>query len=216
MTEREQTVRGVIFDWGGVMTGPLADPISAWLEADRIDRDSYAAAVRPWIAQAYGPDGTHTPVHALERGEMSDAEFEQLLAALLVGMDGAPVVAAGMLKRMFAGSRLEDQMLSLARELRANGIRTALLSNSWGLEDSYPRHLFGELFDEVVISGEVGMRKPEERIFQLALDRLALAPGECVFIDDVEGNTSAATVLGFAAILHTDPVTTKAALTALL
>src|SRR5260221_208770 len=69
-------------------------------------------------------------------------------------------------------------MLDLIRELRERGIRTSLLSNSWGVRDGYPRHLFDQLFDDVVISGEVGMRKPEERIFQLALTRLGLSAAE--------------------------------------
>src|SRR5215470_12350410 len=77
-------LRGVIFDWGGVLTTPIIQTVHAWLEADRIDRESYAAAMRPWISQAYGPDAAESPVHALERGEISDAEFEVILADLLI------------------------------------------------------------------------------------------------------------------------------------
>jgi len=76
--------------------------------------------------------------------------------------------------------------------------------------------LLDEFFDDVVISARVGMRKPEERIFQLALGRLGLSPGECVFVDDVEGNVAAALALGFVAVHHAEPAATRALLSDLL
>jgi putative hydrolase of the HAD superfamily len=209
-------LRGVIFDWGGVLTTPIIETVHAWLEADRIDRQSYAAAMSPWISQAYGPDAAESPVHALERGELSDAEFEVILADLLTDVDGGPVAAGGLLKRMFAGSSPQLDMLDLVRELRDRGLRTGLLSNSWGVRDGYPWELLGELFDDVVISARVGMRKPEERIFQLALERLGLSPGECAFVDDVEANVAAARVLGFVAVHHSAAAATRAELLDLL
>jgi len=216
VAEPSATVRGAIFDWGGVVTSPILDTVSAWLEADRIDRDSYAAAMRPWIQRAYAAQEGESPVHTLERGEVSDAEFEATLAALLLSTDGEPVRADGLLKRMFAASVLQAEMLELIKDLRAAGLRTGLLSNSWGASDGYPRHLFGELFDDVVISAEVGMRKPEDRIFMLASRRLGVPPDECVFIDDVEHNITAARALGFHTVHHTEPVSTRAELTRLL
>ena len=173
------------------MTNPIIETVQAWLAADRIDKESYVAAMRPWIAMAYGPDSAESPVHALERGELADAELEVILAGLLVDVDGGPVAAPGLLRRMFAGSTTQPDMLDLVRELRGRGVRTGLLSNSWGTRDAYPWELLGELFDDTVISARVGMRKPEERIFQLALRRLGLSPGECAFVDDVEGNVVA-------------------------
>jgi putative hydrolase of the HAD superfamily len=209
-------MRGVILDWGGVLTNPILDTVQAWLEQDQIDRESYFAAMRPWIKRAYGPDGEDSPIHALERGEVPDSEFEQTLASLLVRVGGGPVQADGLLRRMFAASVLDTQMLDLVRELRRSGLRTGLLSNSWGVQDGYPRHLFGELFDDVVISAEVGMRKPEERIFQLAASRLGLPPHECVFVDDIEGNILAAQALGFVAVHHREPAMTRDELSRLL
>ena len=217
VAEPSVDLHAVIFDWGGVITSPIALTVTAWLEAERIDRESYLAAMRPWVKGAYGPDSSESPIHALERGEVSDEEFEATLAAELVRIDGTPVQSAGLLKRMFGASVVLDEMLELIKDLRASGIRTSLLSNSWGGgEDGYPRHLFAGLFDDVVISGEVGMRKPEERIFQLAARRLGLVPADCVFVDDVEGNVVAAQALGFTTVLHEDPVQTRAVLSALL
>jgi putative hydrolase of the HAD superfamily len=183
------------------MTNPIAETMNAWLEADGIDRESYAAVIWPWLKQAYGGDGQVSPVHALERGECEHEEFEQLLAGQLIRFDGQPVVATGLLSRMFAESIMDQAMLDLMRTLREAGVRTALLSNSWG-GTGYPRELFPEMFDAVVISAEVGMRKPEERIFRHTAELLGLEPEECVFIDDIEANVLAAQALGLVGVRH--------------
>jgi putative hydrolase of the HAD superfamily len=211
------TVRGVIFDWGGVITSPIIDTVQAWLSAEGIDRDSYTSAMRPWVRRSYGAEQQETPIQALERGEVADAEFELALASLLVTDDGAAVLADGLLKRMFAASVVQPEMLDLIRELRASGLKIGLLSNSWGgTKDDYPAEILAELFDATVISGQVGMRKPEERIFRLAAEQLGLEPAECVFVDDVEGNITAARALGFGVVHHREPVATKAELLDLL
>jgi putative hydrolase of the HAD superfamily len=189
------------------MTGPLPDTVRAWIAAENIDYASYAAVMRTWVNDAYQAGGAVNPIHALERGECTDAEFEQLLAAQIICRDGQPVVAAGLLDRMFAATELSDPMHDLVRAVRAAGLRTGLLSNSWGV-GAYPSHLFPGLFDAVVISAEVGMRKPEERIFQHAASLLGVDPQECVFIDDIEANVVAAEALGMTGLWHTDPADT--------
>jgi putative hydrolase of the HAD superfamily len=212
-----QRIRGVIVDWGGVMTSPIIDTMNAWLTAEQIDIDSYVAVMRSWVVQAYveGLDGN--PIHALERGECTDEEFERLLAAELRHVNGQPVRAERLLERMFAAGVLQADMLDLVRSLRQAGLRTALLSNSWGNSGFvYPRHLFGELFDVVVISAEVGMRKPEERIFRHTAALLGLEPQECVFIDDVEANITAAQAIGLAGLHHREPAATLAQLADLI
>jgi putative hydrolase of the HAD superfamily len=208
-------LRGVITDWGGVMTNPMAETMNAWLDADGIDRKSYAAAIRPWLAQAYGAAGHGNPVHALERGEWGHEEFERVLAGQLVRFDGQPVVPDGLLNRMFAASTMEVAMRELMRALRKAGVRTALLSNSWG-GTGYPRDLFPEMFDVVVISSEVGMRKPEEEIFRHAAALLGLEPEECVFIDDIEANVLAAEAVGLVGVHHREPSRTAERLGQLL
>jgi epoxide hydrolase-like predicted phosphatase len=184
------------------MTNPISDSVNAWLKADGIDRASYVAVMRQWVRQAYadGQDDT-SPIHALERGECTNEEFELALARELIMTDGGPVAGPGLLARMFAGSRLDEAMLRLLRRLHADGVPTGLLSNSWG--GGYPTELFGEMFDAVVISAEVGMRKPEPRIFVHAAGLLGLDPQECIFIDDIQANITAAEQLGFTGILHT-------------
>lgn len=205
--------RGVITDWGGVLTTPILATVQAWIEADGIDWESYRAVMKTWVTEAY--QGTPNPVHALERGECSNAEFERLLADRLLHLDGRPVTAEGLLSRMFAASATIPAMYGLVRALRAAGLRTALLSNSWGGLD-YPRADFPGLFDAVVISSECRMRKPEKEIFLHAAGSLGLEPRQCVFIDDIEANVTAAAACGMSGVLHADPAQTAAALRDLL
>jgi epoxide hydrolase-like predicted phosphatase len=154
------------------------------------------------------------PVHALERGECTVADFERLLAERLVTTTGGKVTADGLLTRMLSASKPDPLMYQVIRDLRAKGVRTALLSNSWG-EGGYPRHDFPGLFDAVVISGEVGMRKPEPRIFLHTAELLNIDPAECVFIDDLEGNVRAAVGCGMTGVHHKDPSDTVMRLTEL-
>lgn len=182
------------------MTNPILESVDAWLAAEGIERASYTTVMRRWVRQAYTDGANVNPIHALERGECSNDEFEQALARELVLQDGGPVPSAGLLERMFAGSRLDEAMVELFRTLRAGGVPTGLLSNSWGF--GYPRELFGDLFDAVVISAEVGMRKPEPRIFQHAARLVGLPPEACIFIDDIQANITAAEEIGFTGVLH--------------
>jgi putative hydrolase of the HAD superfamily len=211
----DAVIRGVVTDWGGVLTTPILSTVQAWIQADGIDWDSYVAVMRPWVFGAYQPEAAPNPVQRLERGECENAEFEAILAARLLTISGTPVIADGLLTRMFAASATVPAMYQMIRALRQAGLRTALVSNSWGC-DEYPRADFPSLFDAVVISGEVGMRKPEPEIFLHAAATLQLEPHECVFIDDVEANIAAAAACGMIGVHHTDAAATVAALEDLL
>ncbi|MFF4411242.1 HAD family hydrolase [Streptosporangium sp. NPDC001559] len=209
-------LRGVLIDWGGVLTTNMTEAIMEWITVDRIDAAHYHEVMRELVARAYDGvrDDEENLVHALERGEISGADFERRLAALLVTLDGVPPVAEGLLTRMFAGFRRVESMYGMLREARAAGVRTCLLSNSWANE--YPREGWEETFDAVVISGEVGMRKPEPGIFEHALGTLNLTGPECVFVDDAEVNVAAARALGIVGLHHRDPEPTIAELERLL
>jgi putative hydrolase of the HAD superfamily len=184
------------------MTNPISVSVNAWLEAEGIDQASYVAIMRQWVKEAYADGEQETnPIHALERGECTNEQFELALARELVMADGGPVAGPGLLARMFAGSILDEAMLGLFRRLHSDGVPTGLLSNSWG--GGYPTELFEDMFDAVVISSEVGMRKPESRIFLHAAGLLGLDPQECIFIDDIQANITAAEQIGFTGVLHT-------------
>jgi len=204
-------VDAVVFDYGGVLTLPVRESIDAWLEADGIDPASFSRTLKAWLSRD-AQDGT--PIHRLETGELSVPEFDALLAAELATVDGRPVDPVGVLKRLFAGMQPDPPMFALVEDLRAADVRVGLLSNSWG--NTYPRERIDALFDPVVISGEVGMRKPLAPIYELALERLGTPAGRVLFIDDAEPNILGARRVGLQAFLHADAVTTRAALAALI
>lgn len=203
-------VRALVVDYGGVLTTPLAATMGDWLEVDGIDPASFRATMREFL----GDGAAANPVHALERGELEVPHFEQQLAARLVSTRAEPVVAAGLLSRMFAGFREAEGMTDVVRRVRRAGLRTALLSNSWGAD--YPREGWDELFDEVVISGEVGLRKPDPEIYLLCADRLGLPPAQCVFVDDLPPNVRGAAAVGMIGVLHRSVESTVAELDVLL
>ena len=93
-------------------------------------------------------------------------------------------------------------MVEAVRRARAGGIRTALVSNSWGVH-RYPHDLFDELFDGVVISAEEGTRKPSRRMYELGAERAGVAPEQAVYVDDLPFNLKPAEELGMATIHHT-------------
>ncbi|HWC34918.1 MAG TPA: HAD family phosphatase [Mycobacteriales bacterium] len=206
-------LKALIVDYGGVLTSPLMATTDNWLDSDGIDPESFRVAMRDWLGLAYGTDAADSPVHALERGEVEVPDFERQLAARLRTIDGRPVEADGLLTRMFSGFGWEPAMAEALRHAKAAGLSTALLSNSWGLD--YPRETWDELFDVVVISGEVGMRKPEARIFHLTAERLGLAPEVCVFVDDLAPNIRGAAEVGMVGVHHVTPQETIEELEAL-
>jgi putative hydrolase of the HAD superfamily len=212
-------LKGVLIDWGGVLTTGLPEAIAAWIATERIDGSRYRDVMTELVRQAYDGDGTggssaENLVHALERGEVAVAEFERLLAARLVTMDGGPPPAEGLLARMFAGFQPVEAMHNMLRAARAAGLKTCLVSNSWG--NDYPREHWDGLFDGIVISGEIGMRKPEARIFRHALGVVGLEAEQCVFIDDIDANVVAARALGIVGIRHVEAAATITELERLL
>ncbi|WP_406047770.1 HAD family hydrolase [Kribbella sp. NBC_00889] len=217
MSDGKVELRGLLVDWGGVLTSGLEEALRRWAELDGFDFDSYLQAVLAWLPAENPADATAeaelNPVHALERGQIAVPDFERKLASILLRRDGTPVPAEGLIERMFAHFEHQPAMSALVRRARSLGIRTALLSNSWG--NTYPRDTWDGMFDDIVISGEVGMRKPDPEIFLLAARRLDLKPEECVFVDDLELNVEGARALGMAGLLHTSYDETRRALESL-
>ena len=187
-------LRGLIVDWGGVLTAPIDEAMTAWARHEGVDLEVYRTVMRGWIEAAA------SPIHGLERGEVSPEEFERSLAEVF-REHGVNVVADGLLARMLGGLvELSDDMVNLVRRARRQGLKTALLSNSWG--EHYPEHLWVGAFDAVVISGRVGMRKPEESIFRHTADLLQVKPEQCVMVDDLAPNIRGAVATGMVGVLH--------------
>lgn len=201
------TVDAVLFDYGGVLTGPVRHSIASWIAEDAIDPASFSRVLKAWLSRDAGEG---TPIHRLETGELAIPDFERLFAAELSTTEGGPVVADGILGRLFEGMRPDSAMFALVEELRAQGVLVGLLSNSWG--NTYPREQLDALMDVVVISGEVGLRKPDSAIYRLALDQLGVPAHRVLFVDDAEPNVNGARTAGLQALLHVDELSTRAAL----
>jgi epoxide hydrolase-like predicted phosphatase len=204
---------GIITDWGGVLTVGMREAMGSWAQDEQIDVAAFVAVMRRWFGPELGLEAVYNPVHAIERGELEVPQFETHLAEALTEQTGHPVSTDGLLHRMFRYFRHSPDMIALMRRAKESGIRTALLSNSWG--NNYPEDLFDGMFDAVVISGQVGMRKPEVQIYHYALDAIGLPAAQCVFIDDLLPNVLAARDLGMVGIHHTDYRGTAAELDAL-
>ncbi len=188
-------IRGLLVDWGGVMTTNLFRSFSDFCEQEGLDSGVLVQLFR-------GSEQARELLIGFEEGRVEEARFEAELGSLL-GLD----TADGLIDRLFSGATLEPSMVDAVRAARAAGIATGLISNSWGTS-RYPRELLGELFDGVVISGEVGIRKPAPRIYELGAQAITRAPEECVFIDDLPFNLPPATELGMATVHHTAADTT--------
>ncbi|HET7326169.1 MAG TPA: HAD family phosphatase [Nocardioidaceae bacterium] len=191
----------LIVDWGGVLTERLDLAMRAWAEQEGLDFDAYLMAMRSWLDPAQQHQARVNPVHALERGEIERSDFEVQLAERITEHSGRAVDATGLLERMFDCFEHAPAMNSLVLRAHEAGVRTALLSNSWG--NTYPRDGWDEMFDVVVISGEVGARKPDRAIFDLVCGKLGVAPADSVFVDDMAPNIDAAQALGMTTVLHT-------------
>ncbi|MFD4636781.1 HAD family hydrolase [Lentzea sp. NPDC058436] len=207
---QQPEVDALVFDWGGVMTVSVPEFVGAWMHAEAIDRDVYGRIMREWLSRDALPDN---PVFRLETGELTVPEFERLLAAELITTTGSAVDENGLLRRMFGGATPDPAMVELVRKARAAGLHTALLSNSWG--EGYPKDLLIELFDTVVISGRIGLRKPDERIYHHTLERIGVPAARAVFYDDAPINVEAAQAVGMHALRHTGAEATRAHLATL-
>ena len=200
MSEPAPVLSGLIVDWGGVLTSDLGTAIAGWARADGVDLEAYSAIMRDWLGEPFGVEARLNPIHALERGEILVPDFERRLAAALSARTGQQHAAQGLLGRMFERFDHAPEMSALVRRARDSGIATALLSNSWG--NDYPRDGWDQMFDVIVISGEVAMRKPEARIYEHTLALLGKSAAECVFVDDLRHNVAAAVRVGMVGIRH--------------
>ncbi len=193
------------------MTSSMGRAFAAFALEAGLDPERFKSV----IEEAYGggdPDGM---VARVEKGLVPQAEFERWLAERLSPGAPAPIAADGLKERLFAGLEPDPPMAAAVGAARAGGIRTGLVSNSWG-ESGYERDRFGDVFDAVVISAEVGMRKPDPEIYLLAAERIGVPPAECVFVDDLLHNVDGARSVGMEAIVHRSAEFTLPRLEALL
>jgi putative hydrolase of the HAD superfamily len=183
-------MRGLLVDYGGVLTTNVFESFRAFCEAEGLDPDRVLRLFRD------DPEAV-AELRRLERGELPEQEFAARVFGQRLGLERTD----GVVDRLFAGMEPDESMLAAVRSARRAGVRTGLISNSWGT-GRYDRASFAELFDGVVLSGEVGMHKPEPEIFRLGAERVGLPATECVFVDDLRENCEGAEAVGMTAVLH--------------
>jgi epoxide hydrolase-like predicted phosphatase len=182
-------VKGLLVDFGGVLTTNVFESFRDFCEREGLDPDTVKRLFRE-DPRALGE------LRKLEKGEVSEEEFAERFGPI-VGVSETE----GLVDRLFAGMEPDEAMIGAVKKARSGGVRTGLISNSWG-HGRYDRSTFPELFDGVVISGEVGLHKPEPQIFELGAEKVGLAPGDCVFVDDLRENCAGAEAVGMTAVLH--------------
>jgi putative hydrolase of the HAD superfamily len=184
----------LVVDFGGVLTTNIWDAFGEFCAKEGLDPGAVKELFRTEpVAMRL--------LRGLETGDLDEAAFEPPFAELL-----GIAESDGLIERLFGGLEPDEAMIGAVRAARAGGAKTALISNSWGL-GIYDRAPV-DLFDETVISGDVGLHKPQPEIYLLACERLGVAPGEAVFVDDLRENCAGAEAVGMTAVLHRDPAET--------
>lgn len=202
-------MRALLVDYGGVLTTSVVESFGAFCETEGIDVETFR---RVMVVSARGAD---SPFARVERGDIEQDEFDRLVAAMLSDACGATVEPLNLKQRMFARSQPDETMRAAVRAARAAGVPTVLVSNSWGGRD-YPTDMLEQLFDHLLISGLIGMRKPEPDIYLHAADRAGVEPERCVFVDDFRVNIEGAEAVGMTGILHRETPATVEQLEGLL
>ncbi|MGI8779486.1 MAG: HAD family hydrolase [Solirubrobacteraceae bacterium] len=206
-------IEAVVSDFGGVLTSPLMEGFA------RIQADTGvpAAAFGVALARATATDGRN-PLFELEVGAITEDRFVATLERELEAGLGRPVALHGFGERYMAALDPNEALFAHYRALHERGLRFAMLTNNvreW--EPLWRSKLpVDDIFETVVDSGFVGLRKPDPAIYALVLERLALPAAACVFVDDIAVNVEAARALGFAVVHFRDTERAIAELDALV
>ncbi|WP_439681591.1 HAD-IA family hydrolase [Embleya sp. MST-111070] len=191
-TSTEPKYGGLIFDFFGVLTFNMVEVISYFEDREKLARGTF---LRAWA----DPRGQEL-FRQLELGAITQTDWNGGFATLM------GVAPENLMERYLHDAFPAHQVLNVARQARAAGIKTAVLSNSLGREpyDPYAGFDLHNTFDEVVFSAEHGVRKPDPAIFRLVLGRLGVSAERCLFVDDSEENLAAAYRLGITPLLALD------------
>jgi putative hydrolase of the HAD superfamily len=203
----ERTLKGAIFDLGGVLTEPVGRHRETIV--DPVQLDLLRFFLNEFKDVYHLPTGAHD-LHLLETGAISDEEFFERMTARYIAEGGHDAVDARLAAHVVFGKGMVacGAMIDAVRQVKGAGYRTALLTNISRSGESVWRSLMpvDELFDTVVDSSQVRLRKPDPAIFVLTCERLGLAPEHCLFVDDLRCNVDAATELGMTTLQCSDPV----------
>jgi putative hydrolase of the HAD superfamily len=194
-------IRAIVSDFGGVLTTPLSAGFLAIQDDVGVPRDAFRQA----MIAATAADGVN-PLYRLEMGEIPEQAFLAALERQLADILGHEVTLHGFGERYLAALHPNEELFAYYRRLHGRGVRFAMLTNNvreW--EPHWRAKLpIDDIFETVVDSAFVGVRKPDPRIYAIVLERLGLPAADCAFVDDLERNVDAARELGFAAVHFKD------------
>jgi putative hydrolase of the HAD superfamily len=194
-------VKAVISDFGGVLTTPLMSFFARFQDDAGVPIEALGKA----MARIAQEQGFH-PLYELEKGKLSEQRFVELLDGAVSAELQREMHLHGLAEAYWRDLGTNDAMVAYLRGLHARGYRLALLTNN--VREWEPRWRpmvpVDELFEVVVDSAFVGMRKPDAEIYELTLRRLALPAAACVFVDDIEINCTTASELGMRAVWFRD------------
>jgi putative hydrolase of the HAD superfamily len=201
MPENEAGIEVVVSDFGGVLTSPLVESFMAFQDQTGITTETLGRAM-----QAASEASGDNPLFEMERGEISEAVFLEKLTAGLEPLLGHAPELHRFKEIYFEALQPNAEMIELMRELKETGYRMAMLTNNVREWEPLWRAMLpvDEIFETVVDSGFVGCRKPESRIYELTLERIAAPAGTCLFVDDVEVNIDGARKAGMSAVHFRD------------
>jgi epoxide hydrolase-like predicted phosphatase len=194
-------VEAVISDFGGVLTSPLQGAFEAFQDSSGVSLEQLGTAMAAITARREA-----NPLYELELGLLSEREFLALLGTELADAVGRPVELADFGERYFAHLRPNHALIAYMRELRGRGYRMAICTNNVREWEHRWRAMLpvDEIFDLVIDSAFVGMRKPDPGIYELTLARLGVPAERALLIDDIEINCEAARALGLRAVWYRD------------
>jgi putative hydrolase of the HAD superfamily len=206
-------IEALVSDFGGVLTTPLVESFAALQGDSGVDLEAVGMA----MARVAAEDGAN-PLFELETGRMTEQDFLGRLGRALSENLGREVELHGFGERYFANLHPNEELIAYFGSLRERGLRLALLTNNvreW--EPLWRAKLpVDELFELVVDSAFVGMRKPDPEIYSLTLERLALPAEACLFLDDIDVNVTTARELGMTGIHFVDTAQSIADISAAL
>jgi epoxide hydrolase-like predicted phosphatase len=194
-------IEAVVSDFGGVLTTPLLTSFMAVQDEIGISPESLGKAMRAITAE----DGEN-PLYKMERGEMAEVDFLTRLGDGLEPLLGQRPQLHRFREIYFQALDPNLPMIELMRELKADGMRMAMLTNNVREWEPLWRSMLpvDEIFETIVDSGFVGVRKPEARIYEMTLERLGLPAEACLFIDDIPHNCEGAREAGMTAVHFRD------------
>jgi len=194
-------IKAIVSDFGGVLTTPLLASFAAIQDDIGVTAENLGLAMRHGLAE-----GEEMPLFRLERGEITEDEFLDRLSDGLETILGHRPHLHRFRHMFFDALDPNEPMLELMRELKASGLKMALLTNNVREWEPLWRSMLpvDEIFEEIVDSAFVGCRKPEARIYELTLEGIGMPAEACLFIDDLQTNVEGARAAGMNAVHFRD------------